>query len=74
MNATVDHLIQDALHLSEDQRITLAYKILLSVEPPVSTHIESTWDTEIRDRISRYKAGNVKTVPASEVFAEFDIK
>ena len=58
------------MQLPPDQRLTLAHRILTSVEPAVSSEVESAWDTEIRERIARYDAGEIKSVPAVEVFAE----
>lgn len=68
----METLIAEAVQLPPDQRLTLANKILSSVEPEVSAETEAAWDLEIRDRIARYDAGGVKSVPASEVFAELD--
>jgi len=72
MAATVDELIQEALDLPVDQRISLAHKILASIEPPPTSAIESAWDEEIRRRIARYDAGQSKGIPAEEVFAEVE--
>lgn len=72
MSESVETLIAEAVQLPPDQQLTLAHRILSSVEPEVSAETEVAWDLEIRDRIARYDAGGVKSVPASEVFAELD--
>jgi putative addiction module component (TIGR02574 family) len=72
MSATVETIIAEAVQLPPDQRLSLAHKILSSIEPEVSPEVESAWDSEIRDRIARYDTGAAKGVPASEVFAELD--
>lgn len=74
MHGTIDTLTQDAMHLSEDQRITLAHRLLSSIEPPESEQIESAWNTEIKRRISRFRKGLVETIPADEVFAQLDAR
>lgn len=58
------------MQLPPDQRLTLAHRILTSLEPAVSSAAESAWDAEIRERMARYDAGEIKSVPAAEVFAE----
>jgi putative addiction module component (TIGR02574 family) len=72
MAETVETLIAEAIQLPPDQRLTLAHRILSSVEPSPSAEMEAAWDSEIRTRIARYDAGGVEAVPASEVFAELD--
>jgi hypothetical protein len=69
---SIDHILQEAAHLPEDQRLTLAHKILLVGEPRFSKSVEEAWDTEIRDRIARYDRGEIKSRPASEVLADID--
>jgi len=69
---SINQILQEAAHLPEDQRLTLAHKILLVGEPRFSKTIEHAWDTEIRDRIARYDRGELKSRPASEVFANID--
>ncbi len=69
---SINQILQEAAHLPEDQRFTLAHKILLVGEPQFSETVERAWDTEIRDRIARYDRGELKSRPASEVFANLD--
>lgn len=72
MAESVDTLAEEAMQLPPDQRLTLAHKILSSVEPASSPELEAVWDTEIRARIARYDGGETRGIPASEVFAELD--
>jgi len=69
MPATLDALSLDALVLPPDQRVSLAYRLLVSVEPDPEPGADSTWDVEIANRIARFDAGESQTVPASEVFS-----
>jgi len=69
---SINQILQEAAHLPEDQRFTLAHKILLVGEPQYSKKVEHAWDTEIRDRIARYGCGELQSRPASEVFANID--
>ena len=72
MAGLIDTLVSEAMHLPPDQRLTLAHRILSSVEPAASFEIDMAWDSEIRERIARYDAGGVRSIPAAEVFAEVD--
>ena len=69
---SVDTLAAEALLLPEDKRLTLAHRILDSVEPNPEVDMDAAWDTEIRQRIERYDAGLETTIPGREVFAELD--
>jgi putative addiction module component (TIGR02574 family) len=70
MSEAVEAIVAEAVQLSPDQRLTLAYKILSSVEPEPSPETDAAWDQEIRERMARYDAGQVQAIPAAEVFAE----
>ncbi|MBL9187417.1 MAG: addiction module protein [Opitutaceae bacterium] len=69
MPATLDALAHDALVLPPDQRVALAYRLLVSVEPAPEPGAEAAWDAEIVQRIARFDAGKSPSVPAEQVFA-----
>jgi len=68
----IDQLLKEASELPQDQRLTLAHRVLASNEPPPSDEVAQAWDVEIRDRIKRFDEGRSKSRPASQVFAELD--
>jgi putative addiction module component (TIGR02574 family) len=68
MPQTLDTLAQDALVLPPDQRVALAYQLLLSVEPGAQCEADEAWDTEIRARIARFDAAPGPTVSAEVAF------
>jgi len=72
MSGPVDNILAEAIRLSPEQRLTVAHRLLSSVEPEPTDEIEAVWEAEIRDRIARYDAGAVGSVPAAEVFSELD--
>jgi putative addiction module component (TIGR02574 family) len=74
MNPSIETIASEAMQLPEDQRLTLANRILESVEPAVDPGLEHAWDMEIRERIRRFDAGQSAGIPLSEVFAELDKK
>ncbi len=68
--SSVDRLFKEAVQLPEDQRVTLAYRLLMSSEPPVTEETEQEWD--LRERIRRYDQGKARSRPAGEVFSDLD--
>jgi putative addiction module component (TIGR02574 family) len=74
MAATLENIASEALLLPQDQRLTLAHRILASLEPVQETGADAEWDAEIRERIKKYDAGLVTGHAGPEVFAELDKK
>ena len=68
MPSTLDALSHDALILPPDQRVALAYRLLISVEPDPEPGAEAAWGAEIIQRIARFDLGEARPVPAAEVF------
>ena len=74
MAASLDSLATEALNLPKDQRLTLARRILMSLESAPDPDAEKEWNDEIRERIRRHDTGEAKGIPGSQVFAELDRK
>ena len=68
MPPTLDALSQDALVLPPDQRVALAYRLLVSVEPDPEPGAEAAWEAEIIQRIARFDSGETQPVKAAQVF------
>jgi putative addiction module component (TIGR02574 family) len=68
MPPTLDALSQDALVLPPDERVTLAYRLLVSVEPSPEPGAEEAWAAEIATRIARFDSGEPQPLAAREVF------
>lgn len=68
MPPTLDALSQAALILPPEERVALAYRLLVSVEPTPEPGAEEAWDAEIAHRIIHFDSGEVQPVPAAEVF------
>jgi putative addiction module component (TIGR02574 family) len=69
MAANLEALSADALGLPPDQRVTLAYRLLSSIELDPDPEAEAAWEAEIARRITRFESGESQPVPAAEVFA-----
>ncbi len=72
MSESLDTIVAEASQLPPDQRLTLASRILTSLEPERSSSIDEAWDAEIRGRIARFDSGSSVGIPAAEVFSETD--
>ncbi|MEM9478870.1 MAG: addiction module protein [Verrucomicrobiota bacterium] len=68
MQDTLEAVSEPALELPPDQRLTLARRLLESVDLEPDPSAPAAWENEIAQRIKRLDSGESKTIPASEVF------
>jgi putative addiction module component (TIGR02574 family) len=72
--ATVtDEILKELLTLSASERAKLAECLLESLEP-ANEVIRQLWTEEAERRIDAYELGDLKAVPAEEVFARLRLK
>ena len=69
MPATLEALAQEALLLPPDQRLSLAQRLLDSVDLEPQPGAAAAWELEIARRIQRLDSGESQPIPAAEVFA-----
>lgn len=69
MSTATDKILEQALHLSPDERAGLADGLLSSLDKP-DPAIETLWLKEAEDRMAAYRAGELDAVDAEQVFAE----
>ena len=74
MAATNDRVIEEALSLPADVRISLIEKLLTSLNLPVDEEIDRLWAEEAERRVSQIEKGKVKLVPGEEVFTKIRAK
>lgn len=72
--SSIDRLYEEASQLPEDQKLTLANRILASSEPLATEEVEYEWDVVIRERIEQYDKGESVSRPANTVFSRLDQK
>ena len=72
MSLNLEELTTQAQQLPRDQRFTLAYRILKGTEPSGDSTNLAAWETVIDQRITDFKAGKIKSIPANEIFARID--
>lgn len=68
MSTTLESISRQVFVLPAEQRMQLALALMESVETGNAAEAEEAWTTEITRRISDYDAGEVKGIPAAEVF------
>ena len=67
MTPTVEELREEAMQLSEDDRLVLGEQLLATVPPEPG--YEEAWTREIERRLADFDAGRTEGIPADEVFA-----
>ena len=69
MSPQVMQVCDEAMRLSPYERIELIENLFFSLESPDErSRIDELWAKEAEDRLSAYEAGEMETVPASDVF------
>ena len=72
--SSIEKLVDEARNLPDDQKLTLANRVLELTETAVADDVEDEWDSELRARIQAYDAGRSQTRSAGEVFNDLDSK
>ena len=70
MATTNDRVIEEALSLPVDVRLSLVEKLLTSLNLPINEEIDRLWAEEAELRVSQIEEGTAKLVPGEEVFAK----
>lgn len=70
MHMTVEQIADEALALPSEARALLADRLVESLDPAEDGYIRQLWMREARRRIDEVRAGEVKTIPADEAFAQ----
>lgn len=66
MNRSAAEVLEAALALPEEQRASVAEKLLASLDGDVDADSETAWAAEIESRLARIEAGQAKTVSMDE--------
>ena len=74
MSVTEQQIISSALALPQELRATLVEQLLASLESMEDqAEIDAAWMTEVEARIDAYDRGELKTIPAEQVFRELEL-
>jgi putative addiction module component (TIGR02574 family) len=74
METTDDRVVEEALSLPADARLSLVEKLLTSLNLPIDREIDRLWAEEAEHRVSQIEDGEVKLVPGEEVFSRIRAK
>jgi putative addiction module component (TIGR02574 family) len=69
MSSTLEAISHDALVLPPDERVALAYRLIVSMEPAPESGTEAAWEAEIATRISRFDRGETQAISAANVLS-----
>ena len=67
MNAKIDQLFHDALELPDNERATLAARLIDSLDTAMDQDIQAAWAAEIQRRIADLDSGKTRPIPWEEV-------
>ena len=69
MNARVDHVLEDVLRLSAEERSAVAAALIDSLETGEEGSVAEAWRTELLHRRELLRSGAVRAAPWSEARA-----
>ena len=72
--SSIQKLVEEARNLPDDQKLTLANRVLELAEKAMADDVEDEWDSELRARIQAYDEGRSQTKSARAVFQDLDSK
>jgi putative addiction module component (TIGR02574 family) len=70
MSASSEQILKQALALPLRERAELVDRLLATFQSPLDPHLDELWASEAEDRLDAYERGELKAVPAEEVFAK----
>jgi len=74
MSTPSERVVEEALSLPVEARLSLVETLLTSLNLPVSEEIDRLWAEEAERRVSQIEAGEAKLIPGEEVFAKIRVK
>lgn len=72
MSERANQILDEALGLDAEERASIISRLLSSLDSP-DPRVEKLWVEEVRDRLAAYEAGEMRAVPAEEVYAELGL-
>ena len=72
MATELERVVEQALSLPALERLSVARRILESVEPEASEEVERAWEAEIVRRVEKIDSGTAKFRPWEEIKKDFD--
>ena len=70
MTAVAEKNLDQVLALPCEDRVTVAEKLLQSLNSPMQSEIDQAWGEQVERRIDEIDSGEVKLIPGEEVFSD----
>lgn len=74
MNILEEQVFAKAMALPPKNRVDLAERLLSSIDLITQQENDTLWAQEAENRIDAFEQGNIKSVPADEVFRKIKAK
>jgi putative addiction module component (TIGR02574 family) len=68
MSSSSEQILKDALALPPQERAELVERLLVSFQLAPDPNLDELWVREAEERLDAYNRGEIKAVPAEEVF------
>ncbi len=68
MSASSEQILKEALALPLQERAELLERLLGTFQSPPDPRLDELWAREAEDRLDAFERGELKAVPAEEVF------
>ena len=72
MTVRREQVLEDALSLPPNERAEIAERILSSLDLVAQQENDRLWAQEVENRLDAYERGEIKAVPADEVFKKIE--
>ena len=72
MSSKGTEVLKEALSLPPAERAEIAERLLSSLDRPSQKEIDELWGKEAEDRLDAFDRGEIKAIPAKEVFEQVD--
>ncbi|MGV8073624.1 MAG: addiction module protein [Syntrophobacteraceae bacterium] len=70
MSSRGTQVLKEALSLPPAERAEIAERLLSSLDPPSQEGIDALWGKEAEERLDAFDRGEIKAIPAKEVFEQ----
>lgn len=70
MSSRGTQVLKEALSLPPAERAEIAERLLSSLDPPSQEGIDALWGKEVEERLGAFDRGEIKAIPAKEVFEQ----
>jgi len=68
MSSRGTQVLKEALSLPPAERAEIAERLLSSLDPPSQKGMDELWGEEAEDRLDAFDRGEIKAIPAKQVF------